>query len=38
MDVVDKIKDVRTTDALDGAMGDVPIKDILIKSVRRAEK
>ncbi len=38
MDVVDKIKEVRTTDILGGAMGDVPIKDILIKSVRRAEK
>ena len=38
MDVVDKIKDVRTMDILDGAMGDVPIKDILIKSVRRADK
>ena len=38
MDVVDKIKEVRTTDVLGGAMGDVPIKDVLIKSVRRVEK
>ena len=38
MDVVDKIKGVRTTDVLNGAMGDVPIKDVVIKSVRREEK
>ena len=37
MDVVDKIKEVRTADVLNGAMGDVPIKDVIIKSVRRAE-
>jgi peptidyl-prolyl cis-trans isomerase B (cyclophilin B) len=38
MDVVDQIKEVRTTDILDGAMEAVPIKDVIIKSVRRAEK
>ena len=38
MDVVDQIKDVRTTEILGGAMADIPMKDVLIKSVRRADK
>lgn len=41
MDVVDKIKDVKTTVVrIDGrvAMQDVPAEDVLIKSVRRADK
>jgi cyclophilin family peptidyl-prolyl cis-trans isomerase len=38
MDVVDKIRDVRTTVVIPDAIEDVPIKDVMIKSVRRAEK
>ncbi len=38
MDVVDKIKGVDTTEILGGAMADVPVKDVIIKSVRRADK
>jgi cyclophilin family peptidyl-prolyl cis-trans isomerase len=36
MDVVDKIRKVETAQA--GGMGDVPTKDVVIKSVRREEK
>lgn len=36
MDVVDKIRKVNTGQV--GGMGDVPEKDVVIKSVRRAEK
>jgi peptidyl-prolyl cis-trans isomerase B (cyclophilin B) len=36
MDVVDKIRKVETTRV--GGMGDVPSKDVVIKSVRREEK
>jgi peptidyl-prolyl cis-trans isomerase B (cyclophilin B) len=36
MDVVDKIKDVKTANR--GVHGDVPVEDVVIKSVRRAEK
>lgn len=36
MDVVDKIKKVETNTV--GQHGDVPVKDVVIKSVRRAEK
>ncbi|MCS6850103.1 MAG: peptidylprolyl isomerase [Gemmataceae bacterium] len=36
MDVVDKIKNVPT--ASRGGHGDVPVKDVIIESVRRAEK
>ncbi len=38
MDVVNKIKQVETTEVLGGAMADVPKKDVMIKSVRREEK
>lgn len=40
MDVVDKIRKVKTTRVATpgGAMGDVPEKDVVIKSVRREEK
>jgi cyclophilin family peptidyl-prolyl cis-trans isomerase len=42
MDVVDKIKGVDTTEILGGAraggMANIPVKDVLIKSVRREEK
>jgi peptidyl-prolyl cis-trans isomerase A (cyclophilin A) len=38
MDVVNKIKDVETTEVLGGAMADVPKKDVIIKSIRREEK
>ena len=41
MDVVDKIRKVKTKAiVIDGqpVMGDVPVEDVLIKSVRRAEK
>jgi peptidyl-prolyl cis-trans isomerase A (cyclophilin A) len=37
MDVVDKIKDVETKTLVRG-FSDVPVKDVVIKSVRRAEK
>ncbi len=37
MDVVDKIKDVETHTLLPG-FDDVPVKEVVIKSVRRAEK
>jgi peptidyl-prolyl cis-trans isomerase B (cyclophilin B) len=36
MDVVDKIRKVKTKQV--GPMGDVPVEDVVIKSVRRAEK
>ena len=38
MDVVDKIKDVQTTVVVPDAVGDVPVEDVIIKSVRRADK
>ena len=41
MDVVDKIKDVKTKEIdINGrpAMGDVPVEDVVIKSIRRAGK
>jgi cyclophilin family peptidyl-prolyl cis-trans isomerase len=38
MEVVDKIKDVKTTSILGGVMKDVPSEDVIIKSVRRADK
>ncbi len=41
MDVVDKIKDVKTKRIVIGGqpvMADVPVEDVLIKSVRRADK
>jgi cyclophilin family peptidyl-prolyl cis-trans isomerase len=38
MDVVKKIKGVRTKAILGGAMRDVPAEDVLIKSIRRADK
>jgi cyclophilin family peptidyl-prolyl cis-trans isomerase len=38
MDVANKIKKVETTTILGGAMANVPVKDVLIKSVRREEK
>ena len=38
MDVVDKIRDVRTMVVIPDAIEDVPVKDVMIKSVRRAEK
>jgi hypothetical protein len=36
MDVVDKIKEVKT--AARGGHGDVPVQDVVIKSVRREDK
>ena len=36
MEVVDKIKDVKT--ATKGPHGDVPVEDVMIKSIRRVEK
>ena len=38
MDVVDKIKRVPTQSILGGAMEDVPTEDVIIKSIRRADK
>ena len=38
MDVVNKIKDVQTTEILGGRMADIPAEDVIIKSVRRADK
>ena len=38
MDVVDKIKNVKTTVNRDIRMKDVPVEDVMIKSVRRADK
>ncbi len=38
MDVVDKIKDVETTVVVPKAVEDVPVEDVMIKSVRRADK
>ena len=38
MDVVDKIKDVETTVVVPDAVEDVPVEDVMIKSVRRADK
>ena len=38
MDVVDAIKEFRTKVVIPDEVEDVPIKDVLIKSVRRAEK
>ncbi len=39
MDVVDKIKDVQTTEIVSAdRMADVPAEDVIIKSVRRADK
>ncbi len=38
MDVVDKIKDVETTVVVPNAIEDVPVEDVMIKSVRRADK
>jgi len=38
MDVVDAIKDVKTTKILGGAMANIPVEDVMIKSVRRADK
>jgi cyclophilin family peptidyl-prolyl cis-trans isomerase len=38
MDVVDKIRDVKTKEILDGHVQDVPAEDVVIKSVRRADK
>jgi len=37
MDVVDKIKDVKTR-AIARGLGDIPVEDVVIKSVRRADK
>jgi cyclophilin family peptidyl-prolyl cis-trans isomerase len=37
-DVVDKIKKAATKEILDGAMKDVPTEEIVIKSVKRADK
>jgi cyclophilin family peptidyl-prolyl cis-trans isomerase len=38
MDVVDAIKEVRTMAVIPDEVEDVPVKDILIKSVRKADK
>jgi cyclophilin family peptidyl-prolyl cis-trans isomerase len=38
MDVVDAIKEVRTKAVIPDVVEDVPVKDVLIKSVRRADK
>ena len=38
MDVVDKIRKVRTKSILGGAMADVPVEEVVIKSVRRVDK
>ena len=38
MDVVDKIRELRTMVVIPDALEDVPVKDVMIKSVRRAEK
>jgi cyclophilin family peptidyl-prolyl cis-trans isomerase len=38
MDVVDKIKDVKTTGRGGRPLPDAPLKDVLIKSIRRADK
>jgi cyclophilin family peptidyl-prolyl cis-trans isomerase len=38
MDVVDKIRNVKTKSILGGEIQDVPVEDVVIKSVRRADK
>ena len=38
MDVVDKIRKVETKAVIPDVIEDVPVKDVMIKSVRRAEK
>jgi cyclophilin family peptidyl-prolyl cis-trans isomerase len=38
MDVVDKIKKVKTMDILDGDMENVPVEDVVIESIRREGK
>jgi cyclophilin family peptidyl-prolyl cis-trans isomerase len=38
MDVVDKIKNVKTKAVLPGVFEDVPVEDVVIKKVRRADK
>ncbi|HEY7153313.1 MAG TPA: peptidylprolyl isomerase [Gemmataceae bacterium] len=38
MDVVDKIKKVKTKTVIEGLIENVPVEDVVIKSVRRADK
>jgi cyclophilin family peptidyl-prolyl cis-trans isomerase len=38
MDVVDKIKNVRTKTVVEDVFENVPVEDVIIKSVRRADK
>jgi cyclophilin family peptidyl-prolyl cis-trans isomerase len=38
MDVVDKIKNVKTKAVIPGVFEDVPVEDVVIKTVRRADK
>jgi cyclophilin family peptidyl-prolyl cis-trans isomerase len=38
MDVVDKIKNVKTKAVIPGEIEDVPVEDVIIKSIRKADK